>query len=31
LGRMAIAFSFRAAPWQVLRDPDKRDVLPDLK
>ncbi|WP_348526847.1 hypothetical protein, partial [Mesorhizobium sp.] len=28
---MAIAFSFRSAPWQALRDPDKRDVLPDLK
>ncbi|TGR36505.1 hypothetical protein EN841_34790, partial [Mesorhizobium sp. M8A.F.Ca.ET.198.01.1.1] len=26
-----IAFSFRSAPWQALRDPDKRDVLPDLK
>lgn len=31
LGRMAIVFSFRSAPWQALRDPDRLDVLPDLK
>jgi hypothetical protein len=28
---MAIALSFRSAPWLALRDPDRRDVLPDLK